>query len=299
MKRGYGLFVLLTLVLLTSPAAAYVLDHHECYRANDEATRVETARAILMVNAVPSSPYYYEDVIYYWADQPVAPPDGEGAIYKETVLTNYSRQEMADYLEIIFGWSSDMELVIQDQMYETHPDGTMTYMATNKWFGTWAGVGDYVQPGMSIVKFEDPDSGCATYQRDYFTEADTWWGVPELNPMVTMFREEYIRMFGLTGRCFDDDGDGYTKYAAAYGCPNVGLDCNDYVAEINPGAEEIMGNGLDDDCDGGIDGPPPPCATLPGKAEGAATLFGYYALLLVPAVYGYFLKRRFSGNRRN
>ena len=60
---------------------------------------------------------------------------------QESILTNYSRQEMADYLEAVFGWSSDMELVIKDEMYQTHPDGTMTYMAVNKWFGTWAGVG--------------------------------------------------------------------------------------------------------------------------------------------------------------
>jgi len=294
MKRGHGFLILFTLVLLTSPAAAYVLDHHECYRANDPDTRLDTARRVLAVDAAD-----WEEVIYFWADQPVPPPDGEGAVYKETVLTNYTRQEMADYLEVIFGWSSNMVLEIGDEMFETHPDGTATYMAVNKWFGTWEGVGEYVMPGMSVIKFEDSESGCVTYQRDYFTEADTWFGVPQLKDMIVMFREEYIRMFGLTGRCFDDDGDGYTKYLAAVGCPNVGLDCNDYVAEINPGAEEIMGNGLDDNCDGGIDGPPPVvvCAAFPGNPEGSGTLFAYFALFLLPGVYGYILKRKFSRNR--
>ena len=61
-------------------------------------------------------------------------------------------------------------------------------------------------------------------------------------------RATYIVLFGLAGRCFDEDGDGYTKYSAARGCPNPGLDCNDFVYEINPGATEVTGNGIDDDC---------------------------------------------------
>ena len=38
----------------------------------------------------------------------------------------------------------------------------------------------------------------------------------------------------------DYDGDGYTE--------NQG-DCNDTVAAINPGATEISGDGIDQDCD--------------------------------------------------
>lgn len=43
---------------------------------------------------------------------------------------------------------------------------------------------------------------------------------------------------------YDDDGDGYTE--------NEG-DCDDSNPEVNPGAEEIVGNNIDDDCDGGTD----------------------------------------------
>ena len=58
----------------------------------------------------------------------------------------------------------------------------------------------------------------------------------------------YLDMFFLTDRCFDEDGDGYTKYSNATGCVNPGLDCNDFVPGINPAATEIPGNGIDEDC---------------------------------------------------
>lgn len=55
----------------------------------------------------------------------------------------------------------------------------------------------------------------------------------------------------------DEDGDGYGGEALPAACDQpsgseaIGGDCVDTDATINPEAEEICGNGQDDDCDGG------------------------------------------------
>lgn len=208
-----------------------------CDPAADEATRLETARALLTVNAAN-----YESVINYWA---------EDVIYKEPVLTNSGRQEMLDYLAGVFGGTAfgfpmDKAVTIKDELYKTYGDGSMTYLATIQWSGTF-GTEFFIQTGMSIIKFR-PGEGCPYYHRDYFTEGDTWWNIPIWQPEISTFRGIYISLFQLTGRCFDEDGDGYTKYSPAKGCPSAGLDCNDFVPGINPGATEFPGNGIDDDC---------------------------------------------------
>jgi len=51
----------------------------------------------------------------------------------------------------------------------------------------------------------------------------------------------------LINRCHDLDGDGYNDEACG------GVDCDDGDPSINPEAQEICGNGIDDDCDGDDD----------------------------------------------
>jgi len=271
MKKAYVISIFCTLLFLftTGSALAQVftpaqcalkLDPvHCCDRSALEATRVETARSILKVNTRPdpSQPdgrdvdHYYR-VINYWAVNGSG-EDGigeDGAVYQESTLSNLGRQEMWDYLHVIFtSFSSDMELLTFDELWETHPDGSMTYMVVNKWFGSTMGGGLYEQPGISIVQFR-PNEGCASYQRDYFSEGDTWWGMSFSQGSIRTKRETVISNLGLTDKCVDDDGDGYTKYKTATGCANEGLDCDDYHADIHPGAIEIEGDGIDNNCDG-------------------------------------------------
>jgi len=49
--------------------------------------------------------------------------------------------------------------------------------------------------------------------------------------------------------CWDDDADSYEDEVCG------GDDCDDTEADVNPGAEEIRDNFIDDDCDGFIDEP--------------------------------------------
>ncbi len=56
--------------------------------------------------------------------------------------------------------------------------------------------------------------------------------------------------------CVDGDTDGYgvdPNSGIINGCLNEGNDCDDGNANVNPGAAEVCGDGVDNDCDGGID----------------------------------------------
>lgn len=69
--------------------------------------------------------------------------------------------------------------------------------------------------------------------------------------------------------CQDLDGDGYGNPASAH-CSHPELDCDDADPAVNPGASEICGNGIDDDCDSFADSEDPDCASSPGWSAGGS-----------------------------
>ena len=60
--------------------------------------------------------------------------------------------------------------------------------------------------------------------------------------------------------CSDDDHDGYAAGAGCSGIP--GGDCAPNDPAVNPGAGERCANGIDDDCDGLVDGADPSCGPI-------------------------------------
>ncbi len=63
---------------------------------------------------------------------------------------------------------------------------------------------------------------------------------------ATLSNNSCIRIYA-TCPCADGDGDGYGNPASP-ACTFPQLDCNDSNAAVNPGATEVLFNGIDDDC---------------------------------------------------
>jgi putative metal-binding protein len=76
------------------------------------------------------------------------------------------------------------------------------------------------------------------------------------------------------GRLTDNDGDGWTEDQGDC-CDRAGVPCPQPWT-VNPGATEVPGNEIDDDCDGDVDEPPcvPPANPCSGIECGSVTFCG-------------------------
>ena len=133
----------------------------------------------------------------------------------------------------------------------------------------WWDVTDFWDPVLAIL----PESGGDCDPGACIIGADDGWD--DDNETVTVLLPAgtyYIVVDGATSwdeglfdlwvdcvlcdACTDGDSDGHWAYDASF-CP-CGDDCNDSDGSVYPGAPEVCGDGIDQDCAGG-DEPCPPC----------------------------------------
>ena len=112
-------------------------------------------------------------------------------------------------------------------------------------------------------------SSCAILTDNQLTKTLWCWGpilssgVPIQPPdyQGTCLYQQILDISSSPGVCsaeptpWDADGDGWAEHSGTYGyLQTYGQgDCNDYDQNTNPGQNEILGDGLDNDCDGDID----------------------------------------------
>jgi len=180
------------------------------------------------------------------------------------------------------------------------PHGDFGNGVTDGWIGTsqdplW-GVGGWIETNTPFAEVEmildgdtlnlvDFGDHLVTTQHQFFgvidTNGFTTFEVREIEGTLEdqkfIFSDDYT--FGLPGStvCEDVDQDGYGDPASPV-CAFPELDCDDTDPNVNPGSQEVCDEaGVDEDCDGLIDGEDPDCA-YPGAANAQASTFGSNSL---------------------
>jgi uncharacterized repeat protein (TIGR03803 family) len=144
-----------------------------------------------------------------------------------------------------------------DNVNGKYPFGSVMQASNGKMYGSTIGGGTN---GAGVIFSFDP--GTSTYSKlQDFTglngDPNNYLG---LNPGHGLEFIEVYDCTALTTFYQDADGDGYGSAAVhtqacsvPAGYATNSTDCNDSDAAVHPGAIEICGNGIDDNCDGQID----------------------------------------------
>jgi hypothetical protein len=182
------------------------------------------------------------------------------------------------------------------QSHIVHPDGDVDWIKVSAVEGQ-----EYEVKTMRLVG-SVPDTVLEVYDETGFmvTSNDNyewdpyyydWWSLASLVSWTAEYTGTYYvkaRTYGGSYDHFDDQGGGpaFCSYEISLPCPDLDgdgygdpgssvctyseSDCDDSNPAVNPGAEEVCENEIDDDCDGEID---EGCGYL-GVASAQASLYG-------------------------
>lgn len=120
--------------------------------------------------------------------------------------------------------------------FETNDD-LDCFITTTPWAPAFVGLYPYTAAASSWIRF-------GTDLRTQLDSGASLNGVVLSPGEVLCVQASAAGPYVLDGSGSDLDFDGWTA---------VGGDCNDADASVNPGVSELLGNGIDDNCDGIID----------------------------------------------
>jgi len=121
--------------------------------------------------------------------------------------------------------------------------------------------------------YTDFNEGTTPWSRDYSSNAPIFPTIENISASgATMTMDVLFGDAPLEPPCVDADGDGYGD-PAAESCTFTLADCDDSDPDVNPGAMEVGGNSVDENCNASD-----LCGSIPAAGGSAGGALGLYAI---------------------